>query len=97
MKRKANGFTLTELLVVIAIIGILAGIVYGALDTVVTEAGAEVSRTGPSTAACTACHDSDAALAHAQSNTASPSGDEACSVCHGEFRSEAVDAVHVQD
>jgi hypothetical protein len=33
------------------------------------------------TVACISCHDSDSALAHAQSNT-SMGGVEACSVCH---------------
>lgn len=66
----------------------------GASDTVVTQAGTEISRTAPTTSACTGCHDTDAAIAHALSNTAAPGGEEACSVCHGQFRSEAVDVVH---
>ncbi len=69
----------------------------GASNTIIMEATQVISNTPPSTAACTACHDSDAAIAHAQSNTAAPNGAEACVVCHGEFRSEAVDVVHSRD
>jgi OmcA/MtrC family decaheme c-type cytochrome len=47
----------------------------------------------PITDACTSCHDSDAAFAHAETNTAS-SGQEACEVCHGEDSFAAVSAVH---
>jgi len=47
----------------------------------------------PITNACTACHDSDAAAAHAETNTAA-SGAEACAVCHGEGAIEAVSVVH---
>jgi len=36
----------------------------------------------PVQAACLACHDSDAAKAHAELNT-TDTGDEACAVCHG--------------
>lgn len=69
----------------------------GAQDTVVTQGGVEVSRLGPQTAACMSCHDSAAAMAHALSNTAAPGGDEACAICHGQFRSSAVDLVHARD
>jgi OmcA/MtrC family decaheme c-type cytochrome len=48
----------------------------------------------PASAACTSCHDSDAAVAHAESNTTA-SGAEACAVCHGEGSTAAVTAVHV--
>ncbi len=44
-------------------------------------------------AACITCHDSDAATVHASSNT-SPTGAEACAVCHGEGRPENVQKVH---
>jgi len=54
---------------------------------------ADPPRTEPITSVCTACHDSDAAIAHAQTQTA-PDGAEACAVCHAEGRDEAVSAVH---
>ncbi|MCB9549997.1 MAG: OmcA/MtrC family decaheme c-type cytochrome [Myxococcales bacterium] len=47
----------------------------------------------PNTRACTSCHDGDAARAHAALETA-PDGTEACSVCHGPGRDQAVGAVH---
>jgi OmcA/MtrC family decaheme c-type cytochrome len=49
--------------------------------------------TAPITSVCTACHDSDAAIAHAATQTA-PDGTEACAVCHAEGRDEAVSVVH---
>ncbi|MGH7789251.1 MAG: multiheme c-type cytochrome, partial [Candidatus Binatia bacterium] len=54
---------------------------------------ADPPQTGPIAAVCTACHDSDAALAHAETQTA-PDGVEACSVCHAEGREQAVSEVH---
>ncbi|MEO8605023.1 MAG: OmcA/MtrC family decaheme c-type cytochrome [bacterium] len=54
---------------------------------------ADPPQTGPITSVCTACHDSDAATAHAQTQTA-PDGAEACFVCHAEGRDEAVSVVH---
>ncbi|MDX2171268.1 MAG: OmcA/MtrC family decaheme c-type cytochrome [Deltaproteobacteria bacterium] len=54
---------------------------------------ADPPQTGPITAVCTACHDSDAAIAHAQTQTA-PDGSEACYVCHAEGRDAAVSVVH---
>lgn len=51
--------------------------------------------TGPITSVCTSCHDSDAAAAHAATQT-SPDGDEACSVCHMEGRSVAVSEAHAR-
>ncbi len=44
-------------------------------------------------AACSSCHDSDAAGAHFDLNT-STSGVESCSVCHGEDRDYDVEWVH---
>jgi OmcA/MtrC family decaheme c-type cytochrome len=76
----------------------------GLLPTAITE----VDTSGPSPVevvigsvppiqdACLSCHDSDAAAAHAETNT-TVSGAEACTVCHGEGSSEAVSAVHALD
>ena len=47
----------------------------------------------PISSACTACHDSDEAWAHVESQTTS-SGSESCEVCHGEGRPYAVSVVH---
>lgn len=47
----------------------------------------------PTTSACTSCHGSLAAQAHAMVNTTSQ-GVEACAVCHAAARSSATDAVH---
>jgi hypothetical protein len=44
-------------------------------------------------AVCTSCHDDAAAAAHADTQT-SPSGAEACSVCHGSSGDWAVQRVH---
>lgn len=49
-------------------------------------------RLGPITSVCTSCHDSDAAMAHAETQTGS-SG-EACQVCHSEGREFAVSSAH---
>jgi OmcA/MtrC family decaheme c-type cytochrome len=52
---------------------------------------------GPITAACTGCHDDDAAITHARLNTLVTDDEtieEACSVCHGEGSPEAVSTVH---
>jgi OmcA/MtrC family decaheme c-type cytochrome len=49
--------------------------------------------TGPITSACLSCHDGDAAIAHAQTQTA-PDGAEACEVCHSEGRLAPVSAAH---
>lgn len=46
----------------------------------------------PWTEACTSCHDTAAAGAHAALNTAS--GAEACRVCHGPGSAEAVEVMH---
>jgi OmcA/MtrC family decaheme c-type cytochrome len=50
---------------------------------------------GPSAAACTACHTSKAAAAHAQLNT-SPTLGEACAACHGPNAEFSVSAVHAR-
>jgi OmcA/MtrC family decaheme c-type cytochrome len=76
----------------------------GLLPTAITE----VDTSGPSPVevvigsvppiqdACLSCHDSDAAAAHAETNTTT-GGAEACTVCHGEGSSQAVTTVHVLD
>ncbi len=48
----------------------------------------------PVSAACLSCHDSDAAAAHAYSNTAFFG--EACAACHGVSAAYAVDKVHAR-
>lgn len=53
-------------------------------------------RLGPITSACTSCHDSDAAAAHAETQTGS-GGAEACAVCHAEGREFAVSAAHARE
>jgi predicted CXXCH cytochrome family protein len=47
----------------------------------------------PVTGACTSCHGSAAAQAHAAVNTTS-NGAEACAVCHAAGRSVGIDSVH---
>jgi OmcA/MtrC family decaheme c-type cytochrome len=54
---------------------------------------ADPPQTAPITAVCTACHDSDEAIAHAQTQTA-PDGAEACAVCHAEGRDVAISTAH---
>jgi len=51
------------------------------------------AHTPPIQGACLACHDSDAAAAHAATNTTT-AGAEACEVCHGEGAIAAVSQVH---
>jgi OmcA/MtrC family decaheme c-type cytochrome len=46
----------------------------------------------PITTACTGCHDTGAALAHAERNTIQ--GKENCAVCHGQIGFMSVDEVH---
>jgi predicted CXXCH cytochrome family protein len=47
----------------------------------------------PISAACTACHDTAASIAHAQANTA-PDGTEGCIACHGAGQPLDVQTVH---
>lgn len=72
----------------------------GVLPTVVSSIVGGVEQVSghvpPVTDACTSCHDSAAAAAHAETNTTG-SGAEACAVCHGEGSIEAVSAVHARD
>jgi OmcA/MtrC family decaheme c-type cytochrome len=49
--------------------------------------------TGPITSVCTSCHDSEDAVAHAETQTAS-NGAEACAVCHEEGRAFPVSMLH---
>ena len=64
------------------------------LETVVNGPNEDVVGSIPPVQnACLACHDSDAAAAHAETNTTG-SGAEACAVCHGEGSVEAVSVVH---
>jgi OmcA/MtrC family decaheme c-type cytochrome len=53
-----------------------------------------VSPLGPETAACTSCHTSLAAAAHAQVNTSALG--ESCATCHGPGSAFAVSKVHAQ-
>ena len=53
-----------------------------------------ISPMGPETAACTSCHTSAAAAAHAQANTASLG--ESCAACHGLNAAFSVNKVHAQ-
>jgi OmcA/MtrC family decaheme c-type cytochrome len=52
--------------------------------------------TPPVQDACLACHDSEDAAAHAETNTTA-GGAEACTVCHGEGSMAAVSAVHARE
>ena len=63
------------------------------LPVTVTQKGAVVSTTLPTTAACTACHNSAAALGHTALNT-TDSKVETCVVCHGPTSDFAVAKVH---
>jgi OmcA/MtrC family decaheme c-type cytochrome len=65
----------------------------GSQPTIVLEDGEVVSSVLPATAACTSCHDTTAALGHAQLQTTAE-GIETCSVCHGVNREADVQAVH---
>lgn len=72
------------------------GAALGTLTTHLDPAtGNEVQdqRWGPIQSVCTACHDADDAVAHAQTMTASD-GTEACPVCHQEGAEFAVSQVH---
>ncbi len=65
----------------------------GSQPTVVTENGSEVRTTLPVRAACTACHDSEAAAGHSELQTTA-SGIETCEVCHGPGSDSDVNQVH---
>ena len=53
-----------------------------------------MDRRGPFAAACGSCHDSSAAQAHFEQNTAFGLGAESCDVCHGPGRSVDVEEAH---
>ena len=61
----------------------------------VTNPRAFINPSPPVTAACTACHTSKDASAHAATNTSGSFG-EACSVCHGVGAAFSVDQVHAR-
>ena len=60
----------------------------------VTVGGNVVRQMGPITAACTGCHDSDQATAHAVSPLAGGGDAELCGTCHGTGRQFSPTAVH---
>lgn len=60
----------------------------------IKEPAGPITDRKPETNACTSCHASAAALAHAQVNTAAIG--ESCSVCHGPNSEFSVDRVHAQ-
>ena len=70
----------------------------GALATVIESASPymQVGEIPPQTAACTACHDSDAAVAHANSFV-NLTGAENCADCHGKAHEWGYDIVHFVD
>jgi OmcA/MtrC family decaheme c-type cytochrome len=61
----------------------------------VTDPGGYFSPIPPSTAACTSCHASKEASAHALVNT-SPILGESCTVCHGPNAEFSVDRSHAR-
>ncbi len=60
--------------------------------TVITQGGNVVNEILPFQAVCTSCHDSQAAIGHAQLQTAGKT--ETCEVCHGPGREFDVKKVH---
>ena len=65
-----------------------------ALPTVITNEDESTTLIPPTRAACTSCHDSLFAKAHAAVNVDTVSGVEACAVCHGASADFAVATVH---
>lgn len=63
------------------------------LPMMVTERGQVVRQVPPVASACTGCHDSDRAQAHASAQTSSQ-GVETCAICHGPGRPASVSTVH---
>lgn len=64
---------------------------------VIDDTGAVIDQlfTPPTSSMCTSCHDSAAAVAHAEVMT-SALGGESCAVCHGPGRGFALDLVHAR-
>ncbi len=65
-----------------------------ALPTLIENEDESVTTVLPERAACTTCHDSLVVDIHAVTNSDAAQGVEACSVCHGAGKAEAVAAVH---
>jgi OmcA/MtrC family decaheme c-type cytochrome len=61
--------------------------------TIITEGGEVISQTGAGQSVCTTCHDSPAAIGHAQIQT-TVGGVETCEVCHGPGREFNVVDIH---
>jgi OmcA/MtrC family decaheme c-type cytochrome len=61
----------------------------------VNDPGGYMTSVPPTTAACTSCHDSKQATAHAAANTSATQG-ESCSVCHGPNADASVNKVHAR-
>jgi len=79
------------------------GFSFNAGTGVTTEASPATLVISPTTAACTACHDSSSAISHVKGNGGSfyqsrgsviGSGGESCMVCHGTGRSADIAVVH---
>lgn len=71
----------------------LSGALERAAPLTVTVEGQIIRQVPPVTAACTGCHDSPRAMAHA-TNMTTALGVETCATCHGTGRPFAVEAVH---
>jgi OmcA/MtrC family decaheme c-type cytochrome len=61
----------------------------------VNDPGGYLTSVPPITAACTSCHDSKAATAHAATNTSASQG-EACATCHGPAGEYSINRVHAR-
>jgi OmcA/MtrC family decaheme c-type cytochrome len=61
----------------------------------VNDPGGYLTSVPPTTAACTSCHDSKEATAHASTNTSASQG-ESCATCHGPSAEYAVTKAHAR-
>ena len=61
----------------------------------VTDPAGYITSVPPTTAACTSCHDTKSAMAHAVINT-DPKQGESCDVCHGPSAQNSVDRSHAR-